>query len=144
MFFCFIYITRFFFAEEVSVARVVVCVYNSAHKVDATTFKIVPIDEAHCVRRPAIYADLDDSADSADSANGDEAESDGDDAAESPSAWSSKFDELVAYHAANGKLPPKSAPGGVGYWINKSRRARATMGAARGATVLGVERSTGL
>ncbi len=89
--------------------------YKSAHKVDATTFKIVLIDEAHCVRRPAIYADLDDSA------NGDEAESDGDDAAESPSAWSSKFDELVAYHAANGKLPPKSAPGGVGYWINKSR-----------------------
>jgi hypothetical protein len=47
-------------ADEVSAARVVVCVYNSAHKVDATTFKIVLIDEAHCVRRPAIYSDLDD------------------------------------------------------------------------------------
>jgi hypothetical protein len=47
-------------AGEVSAARVVVCVYNSAHKVDATTFKIVLIDEAHCVRRPAIYSDLDD------------------------------------------------------------------------------------
>jgi hypothetical protein len=41
---------------------VVVCVYNSAHKVDATKFKYVLADEAHCVRAPRMYTELRDDA----------------------------------------------------------------------------------
>ena len=43
---------------KVEAARVVVCVYNSAHKIDATTFDRVLVDEAHFARAPAIYTDL--------------------------------------------------------------------------------------
>ena len=43
---------------RVDAARVVVCVYNSAHKLDATKFDRVLIDEAHFARAPVIYADL--------------------------------------------------------------------------------------
>ena len=45
-------------AARVDAARVVVCVYNSAHKIDATKFDRVLIDEAHFARAPAIYTDL--------------------------------------------------------------------------------------
>jgi DNA repair protein RadD len=45
-------------STKVDAARVVVCVYNSAHKLDATKFDRVLIDEAHFARAPAIYADL--------------------------------------------------------------------------------------
>ena len=52
--------------ESLSVARVVVCVYNSAHKVDATKFKLVLTDEAHCVRAPKLYTEIRDDASDAD------------------------------------------------------------------------------
>ena len=58
-------------AHEISAARVVVCVYNSAHKVDAASYRIVMIDEAHCVRRPAIYGDLDEGDEDAESVDDD-------------------------------------------------------------------------
>ena len=46
-------------------------------------------------------------------------------------AWSTKFDELVAFYAANGRLPPYSTPGGLGSWVNVQRARRATMSAER-------------
>jgi hypothetical protein len=49
-------------STKVDAARVVVCVYNSAHKIDATKFDRVLIDEAHFARAPAIYTDLLDEA----------------------------------------------------------------------------------
>jgi hypothetical protein len=42
-------------------------------------------------------------------------------------AWSAKFDELVAY----GKLPAFSTPGGIWNWVDRQRRARATMAPER-------------
>jgi hypothetical protein len=42
-------------------------------------------------------------------------------------AWSTKFDEVVAFYEANGTLPSQSAPGGLGAWVRKQRHARATM-----------------
>ena len=53
-------------ASEISAARVVVCVYNSAHKVDATKFDRVLVDEAHCAHEPAIYSDVRDETDTDD------------------------------------------------------------------------------
>jgi hypothetical protein len=46
--------------EFVETARVVVCVYNSAHKLDLAAFDRILIDEAHYIRAPAIYTDLSD------------------------------------------------------------------------------------
>jgi hypothetical protein len=43
---------------DIDAARVVVCVYNSAYRLDFTKFKYILIDEAHFVRAPMIYADL--------------------------------------------------------------------------------------
>jgi len=48
-------------AEDADISRVVVCVYNSAHKLSLETFDRILVDEAHFVRVPAIYADLTDS-----------------------------------------------------------------------------------
>ena len=45
-------------ASDIDSARVVVCVYNSAYKLDFTKFRRILIDEAHFVRAPMIYADL--------------------------------------------------------------------------------------
>ncbi len=42
----------------VDAARVVVCVYNSAHQIDAESFGRVLVDEAHFARAPAMYTDL--------------------------------------------------------------------------------------
>ena len=64
--------------EFVETARVVVCVYNSAHKIDLASFDRILIDEAHFVRAPAIYTDLD--VDSVESDESDES----DESAESP------------------------------------------------------------
>ena len=46
-------------------------------------------------------------------------------------SWSTKFDELVAFYEANGRLPPQSTPGGLGKWVDKQRTRRATMSAER-------------
>jgi hypothetical protein len=51
---------------DVETARVVVCVYNSAHKLNLASFDRVLIDEAHFVRVPAIYADLTDTDEESD------------------------------------------------------------------------------
>ena len=48
-------------SADIDAACVVVCVYNSAHKIDLASFDRVLIDEAHFVRAPAIYSDLTDS-----------------------------------------------------------------------------------
>ena len=45
-------------AVDARAARVVVCVFNSAHTLDLGAFERVLIDEAHFVARPAVYADL--------------------------------------------------------------------------------------
>jgi hypothetical protein len=42
-------------------------------------------------------------------------------------AWSTKFDELVAFYGANGRLPPFATPGGIGRWVTKQRTKRETM-----------------
>jgi hypothetical protein len=42
-------------------------------------------------------------------------------------AWSTKFDELVAYHAEHGRLPTRWTPGGLGTWVYSQRQCRATM-----------------
>jgi hypothetical protein len=42
-------------------------------------------------------------------------------------AWSTNFDELVAYHAEHSRIPPQSAPGGLGNWVCRQRSGRATM-----------------
>jgi hypothetical protein len=42
-------------------------------------------------------------------------------------AWSTKFDELVAFYEANGRLPPQSTPGGLGAWVQKQRSKREAM-----------------
>jgi hypothetical protein len=44
--------------EDYTLARVVVCVFNSAHRLDLGAFKRILVDEAHFVARPAVYADL--------------------------------------------------------------------------------------
>ena len=61
-------------APEADVARVVVCVYNSAHKVLRSKFQIVMVDEAHCIREPRIYAELRDEAEEGEAEEGDEGE----------------------------------------------------------------------
>jgi hypothetical protein len=40
--------------------------------------------------------------------------------------WSSKYDELIAYHAEHGRLPPESTPV-LGTWIRNQRHGRSTM-----------------
>jgi hypothetical protein len=40
--------------------------------------------------------------------------------------WSSKYDELIAYHAEHGRLPPESTPV-LGTWIQNQRQGRSTM-----------------
>jgi hypothetical protein len=45
--------------------------------------------------------------------------------------WSTNFDELVAYHAENGRFPTRSTPGGLGKWVDNQRATRATMAPAR-------------
>jgi hypothetical protein len=47
------------------------------------------------------------------------------------SAWSTRFDELVAFYEANGRIPPQSTPGGLGKWVTKQRAKRETMEAER-------------
>ena len=42
-------------------------------------------------------------------------------------AWTTRFDELVAFHEDNGTVPPQSAPGGLGSWVKTQRQRRATM-----------------
>ena len=46
-------------------------------------------------------------------------------------AWSVRFEELVAYHAEHGRLPPQSSPGGIGSWVSGQRAKRETMGPDR-------------
>jgi hypothetical protein len=46
-------------------------------------------------------------------------------------AWSARYDELVAYHAEHGRIPPCSTPGGLGVWVATQHTRRATMKAAR-------------
>jgi hypothetical protein len=46
-------------------------------------------------------------------------------------AWDARYDELVAYYAEHGTLPPKSTPGGLGKWVTTQRKKRATMDADR-------------
>jgi hypothetical protein len=46
-------------------------------------------------------------------------------------AWSARFDELVAYHAEHGRIPPQNTSGGLGQWVTEQRQHRATMDAAR-------------
>jgi hypothetical protein len=46
-------------------------------------------------------------------------------------AWDARFDELVAFHAEHDRLPPHSAPGGLGTWVQKQRTKRETMDAER-------------
>jgi hypothetical protein len=46
-------------------------------------------------------------------------------------AWSTRYDELVAYHADNGTLPPQLTPGGLGSWVSVQRQRRATMSSER-------------
>ena len=50
-------------AADISRARLVLCVYNSAASVDAAAFTRVFIDEAHFARPPALYTDLRDGSD---------------------------------------------------------------------------------
>ena len=45
-------------AVDARAARVVVCVFNSAHTLELGAFERVLVDEAHFVARPAVYADL--------------------------------------------------------------------------------------
>ena len=54
-------------------------------------------------------------------------------------AWSTKFDELVAFYEANGMCPPRSAPGGLGPWVHIQRRDRETMDAERRARLDALE-----
>ena len=44
--------------EDHTLARVVVCVFNSAHKLDLGAFERILVDEAHFIARPAVYSDL--------------------------------------------------------------------------------------
>jgi DNA repair protein RadD len=44
--------------EDHTLARVVVCVFNSAHKLDLGSFERILVDEAHFISRPAVYSDL--------------------------------------------------------------------------------------
>jgi hypothetical protein len=53
-------------------------------------------------------------------------------------AWSTRFDELVAYHAEHGRSPPQRTPG-IGPWVSTQRRARATMDAERKARLEALE-----
>ena len=53
-------------------------------------------------------------------------------------AWSTRFDELVAYHAEHGRLPPKSTPV-LSMWVNKQRQSRATMAPERKAKLGALE-----
>jgi hypothetical protein len=46
-------------------------------------------------------------------------------------AWSPRFDELVAYHAEHGRLPPRSTEGALGAWVIQQRTERATMAPER-------------
>jgi hypothetical protein len=54
-------------------------------------------------------------------------------------AWSTKFDELVAFYEANGRFPAAHAPCGLGMWVNAQRQARATMAPERKARLEGLE-----
>ncbi len=44
---------------------------------------------------------------------------------------STKFDDLVAYHAESGRFPTRSTPGGLDTWVGEQRTAHATMSAER-------------
>ena len=44
--------------EDFTRAKVVVCVFNSAHRLDLGSFERILVDEAHFIARPAIYDDL--------------------------------------------------------------------------------------
>jgi hypothetical protein len=52
-------------------------------------------------------------------------------------AWSTKFDELVAYHAEHGRIPFFATPGGLGMWVGMQRKSRATMTPERKAQLEG-------
>ena len=54
-------------------------------------------------------------------------------------SWLTRYDELVAFFAANGRIPPKSTPGGLGTWVNRQRTRRATMDAERKARLDALE-----
>jgi hypothetical protein len=54
-------------------------------------------------------------------------------------AWSTKFDELLAYHAEHGRLPPQTTPGGLGTWVSAQRACRASMDAERKARLDALE-----
>jgi hypothetical protein len=44
--------------------------------------------------------------------------------------WDARYDELVAYHAEHGRIPPSSLRG-LGEWTTNQRRRRATMAPER-------------
>ncbi len=43
------------------------------------------------------------------------------------SEWSARYEELVAFYEAHGRLPSKREPGKLGKWVSHQRRARTTM-----------------
>ena len=95
---------------RVDAARVVVCVYNSAHKLDATTFDRVLIDEAHFARAPAIYTDL---------LDGETSET-GSEASETEASVESETEETEEAEEEDGESgddasPTQSASRGKGY-----------------------------
>ena len=96
---------------RVDAARVVVCVFNSAHKLDATKFDRVLIDEAHFARAPAIYTDLLDGESESEASEAEENvecetedteedEESGDDASQSESESASRGRGYTAVRAA--------------------------------------------
>jgi hypothetical protein len=47
------------------------------------------------------------------------------------SEWSARYEELVAFYEAHGKLPSMREPGKLGKWISHQRTARTTMAPER-------------
>ena len=94
---------------KVDAARVVVCVYNSAHKIDATKFDRVLIDEAHFARAPAIYTDLLDGETSVTESDG-ETESEATDASVEYEAEDAEEDEREDDEADAGSLSATTIP----------------------------------
>ena len=52
--------------------------------------------------------------------------------------WDARFDELCAYHAEHGEMPPPSTPG-LGVWVRHQRACRAKMGPERKARLSALE-----
>jgi hypothetical protein len=52
-------------------------------------------------------------------------------------AWDARFDEAAAYHAAHGRLPPQSTPGGR--WVKVQLQSRSTMAPERKARLEALE-----